>query len=104
MGKNFGGVAASVSYELLKGRIFLNQKNLVSIQVQVITFFVFKVPVGRTEQCCGLQFIPSPRSKFKAALLRQKLTLCHTLLIEEVLCKYTQQIPYTVASMLFLPL
>ena len=39
VGKLFGGWVISLGYELSKGRIFQNQKNLVPIQEQVFIFY-----------------------------------------------------------------
>ena len=58
VGKLFGWRAASVDYELSKGCI--NQKNLVSIQVQVFILFIcfLEAPVGRMRPAGGS--LPTP--------------------------------------------
>ena len=50
MGKPFGGRAALLGYELSKGHIFLNQKDLVSIQVQVFIYLFIYLFVGSRGQ------------------------------------------------------
>ena len=84
MGKLFGGRATLLGYELSKGRIFQNQKNLVSIQVQMFIFLIFlQVPAGRTEQCSGLhvarglQFAHSCSTRMDLALNNPRRLISH---------------------------